>query len=338
MSEMSLQPIEHTPPGLLDEGEIASITNAGLTVPVTIDTSIVFLTPNERAIPILPCLKRRVRAGTYTWAVYMAEGDPDSLIGLKGDVWINATPYNRKIYVLGRRGTWGLWGWYNKGWPVTAPEYASDAKRVYKKAMRKKSLVTHASVPHPWLRGRRLEFDGVCLRWGVIDDRLQLHLQRLDEQLRATGWPKYAKILPDWIAEYLCTSAPPSRGRVVVPPSAVRPELDEEYKPIPGPGWHGCAVPHTAFFGKDARVPAPSLQPVVKLEEAEDENTVRRLLMCLRDMSSVPPATPQSPEQRVKYEDQVAVAGSSGHSMTALSNTPAVQGPSAYSPPHAPCH
>ncbi|KAI0673792.1 hypothetical protein C8Q78DRAFT_1076763 [Trametes maxima] len=196
----------HHRPGLSND-EIGTIKDAHFDVPVVVDTYEIELTDDEAALEVPTDLRHRVQGSRYTWAIYKANSIPDPRVGTKGDIWVVSTFGGERIFVQGERSTWDFWGWDDE----------RDSSRT-----KRKPAIKEMAIFHPWLRHRRLEFDGVSLQWGIVEPRWSLYMDRLNRQVRATGWPKYADISLDRVARHLCHSVPPSPNRVVVSPQSIR--------------------------------------------------------------------------------------------------------------------
>ncbi|KAI0778992.1 hypothetical protein BD413DRAFT_123610 [Trametes elegans] len=186
----------------ISAGEIETIRSACLSVPINVDTFKISLSAGERTLGAPAYLTRRIRKGVYTWAIYIAETGPDERIGLKGDVWVDSRRATRQVFVREAGDTWVPWG----------NLYRSDAQ-----PGQEKPLLKHVTIYHPWLRHRRLEFDGVRLQWGVAESDWETYMQRLDRQVLAAGWATYENITLDSVAERLCTASPSPTRHVVFP-------------------------------------------------------------------------------------------------------------------------
>ncbi|KAI0354619.1 hypothetical protein OH77DRAFT_1425688 [Trametes cingulata] len=291
--------------GRLSPDEIATIKDAHFDVPVVVDTYEIVLTDEERAMAVPPDLRRRVGGTRYTWALYTADSVPDPRIGVKGDIWVDSTPASRRIYYQGDRNAWDICGWNSDSNSKANPQTVD-----------KTSLKTLA-IYHPWLQHRRLEFDGVGLKWGIVDRRWSLYMDRLNKQVKAAGWPKYAEIPLYRVATHLCTAAPPSPRRIVVPCASQTDAQVRSDPPDPGPSqptilpvlrfesfsWAkkafpppGLASPNSSFrFSQTSSAAQAPIDVPMKTEE-EEESVVLEQLKRARDSASASPA----PEQGLK--------------------------------------
>ncbi|KAH9897734.1 hypothetical protein C8Q73DRAFT_682395 [Cubamyces lactineus] len=192
----SLESVEISTPAISPE-EIATIRNANLNVPVIVDTYGLRLVETE-ASEVPRDVRHRLTGSIYTWAIYQASSDPPPDIGLKGDIWIR-TVRKPRVYFKSARNDWERW------------ERCPSINILPKQP----TLLSQVAIYHPWLRRRRLEFDGTRLQWGIPETPWQSYLERLDRQVTALGWPKYSELSLDAVAAYLSTG-PPSPGRMIV--------------------------------------------------------------------------------------------------------------------------
>ncbi|KAI0334072.1 hypothetical protein GY45DRAFT_1318942 [Cubamyces sp. BRFM 1775] len=211
---ISLESIELSTPAISSE-EIATIQDANFNVPVIIDTYSLKLIETE-ASEVPRGLRHRVTGSTYTWAVYQTSSDPLPDIGLKGDIWIR-TLRKPRVYFKSARNSWERW--------ERCPSLGVAPNRP--------TLLSQLAVYHPWLRRRRLEFDGTKLEWGLPETPPPSYLERLDRQVTAHGWPKYSELSLDEVAARLSTG-PPSPGRIVVGATS-DPRHDPESRTPPPP-------------------------------------------------------------------------------------------------------
>ncbi|KAI0368874.1 hypothetical protein BV20DRAFT_968661 [Pilatotrama ljubarskyi] len=314
--------------GRLPPDEIATIKDAHLDVPVVVDTYEIILTDEERAMAVPPDLRQRVGGTRYTWAVYIANSVPDPRVGVKGDIWIDSRSAKKRIFYQGDRNAWDVAGWD-----------LHDHRNANPRPMSDKTSLKDVAIYHPWLQHRRLEFDGARLQWGIVDRRWSLYMGRLNKQVKAAGWPKYADI-PLWrVAEHLCTAELPSVWRTVVPrssqPSAAQAPDDP---PVPGPSPPvvlpvlrfdlfssakrafpppGITSPNSSFRLSTSAAQASTDVPV-KTEE-EEEGIVLEQLKRVRDSASASPA----PEQGSKR----ARVGEPGTTPVSMSISPAPNSP-----------
>ncbi|KAI9060503.1 hypothetical protein FKP32DRAFT_1595254 [Trametes sanguinea] len=303
-------------PSGLPHGEVATIQDAHFGTQVYVDTYEITLTEEERA-PVVPAeLQYRVSGTRYTWAVHKSESIPDPRVGLKGDVWICSERPHR-IFVRGATNGWDDWSWDSSVW-LDGASCGAKSNPV--------QTLKRAGTFHPWLRQRRLEFDGTCLRWEIAEPSWSAYAERLAKSMQMAGWTKDSKISIEAIASHLLTTDSPSASdRIVVfpqmpvltrphpldpPPDPNAPPIDPEgfHKVVqarkarppplivfPTPAWRYPKNLHvsTGFFGKAAANSNP--------EDEEDERAVLELLTNTR--ASPPPPPSRQPAPQIKIED-----------------------------------
>lgn len=188
--------------------EVATIEAARFEVPVVADAYEIRLTEHEQTMAVPQEFKQRVSGSSYTWVMYKADSIPDLRVGVQGDVWVDSTPGGvPRIFVFGERSSWHEWD--DAPDPVQASSHTQPAP----------DLGSMVAVYHPWLRHRRLEFDGVALRWGIVDQHGESDMDRLEREVAAAGWPRYGDIPLRRVAERLCTAATLTCGRIIIPAS-----------------------------------------------------------------------------------------------------------------------
>ncbi|OSD00816.1 hypothetical protein PYCCODRAFT_1436879 [Trametes coccinea BRFM310] len=313
-------------PSGLPHGEVATIQDAHFGAQVYVDTYEITLTEEEGGSRVPAELRYRVSGTRYTWAVHKSESIPDPRVGLKGDVWIcSARPH--RIFVRGATNSWDDWSWDSSVWlNRSSCGRKNDPTQTLKRA----------GTFHPWLRQRRLEFDGATLRWEIAEPSRSAYSERLRKSMMMAGWTKDSKLSTETIAAHLLTTDSPSASdRIVVfpempllwrphpldlPPEPNAPTIDPEgfHKVVqarkarpppviifPTPAWRNPNSIHTptGSFG--------NATPNSDLEDEEDERAVLQQLTCASNSSSPPPS--KQPAVQIKIEDADDTGGLEWH-------------------------
>ena len=157
------------------------------------------LTKGEQALDIPDVLRVRVEGGVYTWKMFLADYPaPDIRLGRLGDVWISTTEDKAgRIYIKGEGNRWYKWRRKNK----------------YRKKTNKDPAKFKHSF-HPWLRNRRLEYNGnSAIGWYLPRAHTQHQSTWAQKRADFNKTTSYHKLEVSWIAQHLATSAPSSGDR-----------------------------------------------------------------------------------------------------------------------------
>ncbi|KAI0714885.1 hypothetical protein C8Q76DRAFT_795703 [Earliella scabrosa] len=156
------------------------------------------LTKGEQALDIPDVLRVRVEGGVYTWKMFLADYPaPDIKLGRMGDVWITTTEDKAgRIYIKGEGNRWYKWRRKNK----------------YRKKTTKDPAKFKYSF-HPWLRNRRLEYNGnSAIGWYLPRAHTQHQSTWAQKRADFNKTTSYHKLEVSWIARHIATSVPSFSG------------------------------------------------------------------------------------------------------------------------------
>ncbi|KAI0334071.1 hypothetical protein GY45DRAFT_1295984 [Cubamyces sp. BRFM 1775] len=180
--------------------DLLGIYAAQLGVHLTVDPYCLYVRPRDReALQYRPPnAEHRLVDDCYTWMVYTGRTHPRPSIGVQGDVWIDSTPHEERIYIRGPAGVWMPW----------QHRCDHDAHHPDEK---------YVQVAHPWLPDRCLQFTGLDIGW-YTHAALAVHSTRWDA---AGGKPftPYRRLTAQCVARFRLLMNRSSASRVVFQPN-----------------------------------------------------------------------------------------------------------------------